>query len=121
MIKIKKLKLKSDFNSVLSPLEAEILKVIWPDKSMRVREIHNILKKKNKVALSSIAVLLDRLHERKIVGRKIETGRGGVRYLYFPLQDEAEFEKSIIDKTVNSLIEKFGSTAVSYFDERFRK
>ncbi len=121
VIKIKKIKLKDNFDSVLSPLEAEILKVIWPDKPMRVREIYNVLKKDNKVALSSVAVLLDRLHERKIVGRKVETGRGGVRYLYFPLQNEAEFEKSVIDKTVNSLIEKFGSTAVSYFNERFKK
>lgn len=109
------------FDSVLSPLESDVLKVIWPDKEMKVREIYKILKPKRKVALSSIAVILDRLFEKKVVDRKIETGRGGIRYLYFPKQNKQQFETSVIDSAVNSLIEKFGHTAVSYFNERFSK
>ena len=118
---MKKIKLAGNFESVLSPLESDILKIIWPNKAMKVREIYSILKKDRKVALSSIAVILDRLHEKRIVDRKIETGRGGVRYIYFPLQSKKEFEKTVIEKTVDSLIQKFGSTAVSYFNERFKK
>ena len=49
----------TDFDSLLSPLEQEVLQVLWPAKSLRVREIHEKLKKK--VALSSVAVILDRL------------------------------------------------------------
>lgn len=118
---MKKIKLKGNFESVLSPLEADILKVIWPNKSMKVRQVYNILKEKRKVALSSIAVILDRLLEKNIVDRRIETGRGGIRYIYFPVKDRREFEKTVIEKTVDTLIEKFGSTAVSYFNERFKK
>jgi len=118
---MKKIKLKGNFESVLSPLEADVLRIIWPNKSMKVREIYTILKKDRMVALSSIAVILDRLYESGIVNRSIETGRGGIRYLYFPLKDKREFEETVIEKTVNSLIEKFGSTAVSYFNERFNK
>ncbi len=109
------------FHSVLSPLESDVLRVIWPDKRMKVREIYRVLKPKRKVALSSVAVILDRLYEKGIVSRKIETGRGGIRYLYFPKQNREEFETSVIDSTVNGLIEKFGPTAVSYFNERFAK
>ena len=109
----------TDFNALLSPLESDVLGILWPDKSMRVREIHQMLKRK--VALSSVAVILDRLHDKGIVSRSIETARGGVRYLYHPMQDQKEFEKSVVEKTVNRLIETFGSTAVSYFNERFRK
>ncbi len=118
---MKKIKLRGNFESLLSPLEADVLGIIWPDKSMKVREIYSILKKDRKVALSSVAVILDRLHEKSVVDRKIETGRGGVRYIYFPLQNKKEFEKTVIEKTVDSLIDKFGSTAVSYFNERFKK
>ncbi len=115
---MKELKLKE----VLSPLEDEILKVIWPDKSLKVREIYEFLKRnKKKVALSSVAVLLDRLHQRKIVGRKVETGRGGIRYTYFPLKDKRGFDRTIIEKVVENLIKKFGDNALSYFDERFSK
>lgn len=109
----------SDFESLLSPLEADVLRVLWPDKAMRVREIHTKLKKK--VAVSSVAVILDRLHEKNIVSRKIETARGGARYIYSPVCDKAGFEKSVVDKTVNKLIEAFGQNAVSYFNERFKK
>jgi predicted transcriptional regulator len=102
-------------------LERDILHVIWPDKKLRVRQIYEKLKDKRKLALSSVAVLLDRLHERGIVARDQETGRGGVRYIYYPTSDKKNFEKSIVEGAVNKLIENFGSTAVSYFNERFAR
>ncbi|MBI4154913.1 BlaI/MecI/CopY family transcriptional regulator [Candidatus Woesearchaeota archaeon] len=115
---MKELKLKE----VLSPLEQEILKVVWPNKSLKVREIYEQLKKsKKKVALSSVAVLLDRLFQKNIVGRKVETGRGGIRYIYFPLKDKKGFDRTIIVKVVDNLIKKFGDNALTYFDERFSK
>jgi len=103
----------------LSPLEKDVLTILWLRKSMKVRDIYNILKKKRKVALSSVAVILDRLYERNVVKRRIETARGGIRYIYSPRQDKGGFEKSVIEITVNKLIERFGSRAVSYFNERF--
>ena len=109
----------ADFDSLLSPLEGDVLKILWPDKKLRVREIHEKLKRK--VALSSVAVICDRLHDKGIVSRKIETARGGVRYVYHPTQDKSSFEKSIVEKTVNKLIEAFGPNAVSYFNDRFIK
>ena len=111
----------SDFDSLLSPLESDVLKILWPNRELRVREIHTKLKPKKKVALSSVAVILDRLHNKGIVARKIETARGGVRYIYYPTQDKSEFEKSVVEKAVNQLIDSFGSNAVSYFNERFKK
>jgi predicted transcriptional regulator len=111
----------TEFDSLLSPLEEDILRVIWPDKRLRVRAIYEKLKGKRKVALSSVAVLLDRLHERGIVGRKVETGRGGVRYVYYPRSNREQFEKSVVESAVNKLIDSFGITAVSYFNERFAR
>ncbi len=111
----------TDFDALLSPLEQDILQVLWQKKSMRVREIYNKLKDKRKLALSSVAVLLDRLYERNIVDREIETARGGVRYVYFAKQDKIGFEKSVVEQTVNKLIDAFGKVATAYFDERFRK
>ncbi len=118
---MKRLKLNGDFDSVLSPLEGDILKVMWPDRKMKVRQVYEKLKPKREVALTSVAVILDRLHDRKIVERDVETGRGGMRYIYYPKKDRAGFEKSIVESTVNRLISRFGSTAVSYFNERFSK
>lgn len=106
---------------VLSPLENDVLNELWPDKKLRVRDIYQKLRKQRKVALTSVAVILDRLFEGGIVNRQIESARGGLRYVYFPKQDKKQFEKSIVEQTVNKLIANFGDAAISYFNERFVK
>ncbi len=121
MKKIKFSTEKQEVPSILSPLESDVLRLLWPDKKLKVRHIYEKLKGTRKVALSSVAVILDRLHEKNIVDRDIETGRGGIRYIYFPRKNKEEFEITIVENTVNSLINKFGNTAISYFNDRFRK
>lgn len=118
---MKRLNLTTNFEHVLSPLEADVLKVLWPNKKLKVRQIFEILKSQRKVALTSVAVILDRLYEKNIVDREVETGRGGLRYLYFPKKNKKQFEKSIVEGAVNKLIDKFGKTAINYFNERFPK
>ena len=118
---MKQIKPRTNFESILSPLENDVLGILWPNKAFKVREIYIKLKGKRKVALSSIAVILDRLYEKSVVDRKVETGRGGVRYIYYPKQDKKQFQISVMDSAVNSLIDKFGNTAVNYFNERFSK
>jgi len=110
----------AEFSTLLSPLERNVLKLLWPDKKMRVKEI--LLKLPSKVALSSVAVICDRLHEKGLLKREIEKSeKDCIRYVYYPSKDKANFEKSVIEKAVNNLINAFGQTAVSYFNERFEK
>jgi predicted transcriptional regulator len=118
---MKKMRAVNHYESILSPLEADVLKILWPGRKMKVREIYTLLKTRKKVALSSVAVILDRLYEKGVVDRTMETGRGGIRYIYFPKKDKRQFEQSVIETAVNGLIEKFGPTAVSYFNERFAR
>ena len=119
---VKKIRMeKTGLETVLSALEADIMHLLWKKSPARVKHIHGELGRKHDVALTTIAVTMDRLHQRKIVERKIEAGRGGLHYLYYPAKLREEFEKGLIDQTVNKLIEVFGTTAVSYFDERFKK
>ncbi|MBI3037373.1 BlaI/MecI/CopY family transcriptional regulator [Candidatus Woesearchaeota archaeon] len=113
--------MKQLFDTVLSPLENDVLNELWPGRALRVREIYQKLKKGRKVALTSVAVILDRLFGKGVVDRKIETARGGLRYVYFPKKDRKQFEKSVVEEAVNKLIAKFGDVAVAYFNERFVK
>ncbi len=106
---------------VLSPLEADVLNKLWPDREMRVRDLYKTLRPERRVALTSVAVILDRLFDKNVVDRKIETARGGLRYIYFPKKDKAQFEKSVVEETVDRLIAKFGEVALLYFNERFVK
>ena len=122
MVTISKIRLqRKGLESLLSPLEADVLKILWTEKEIRVRDIYERLKGKRKVALTSVAVILDRLYKRKFVIRNIEVGRGGYHYIYMPKVTRADFENSVVEKTVNKLIENFGDVAVNYFHERFVK
>ncbi|MBI4168261.1 MAG: BlaI/MecI/CopY family transcriptional regulator, partial [Candidatus Aenigmarchaeota archaeon] len=121
MVKVSSIRFNEKSVAVLSPLENDVIKILWKRKEMRVRDVYSILRTKRKVALTSIAVILDRLHEKKIVARKIAIGRGGEHYIYSSCCSQQDFEQSVIDKTVNRLIDKFGPIAVTYFNERFSK
>ncbi len=121
--------LKSDassegLTSMLSPLEADVCQVLWRNcvhgRKMRVREIHAKLSDR-RMALTSVAVILDRLYKQGLVGREAGTGRGGVYYLYYPKASKEQVEHSLLDSAVNKLIRSFGPSAVSYFNERFSK
>lgn len=106
---------------VLSPLEKDILMVLWKKQQARAREVYQMLKITRELALSSVAVLLDRLYQRKIVDRKVEIAQGGPRYIYSPKQNKNEFETAVVENTVNKLIAAFGKNAIAYFHERFGK
>lgn len=122
MVAVSRIRLqKKGLQTLLSPLECDILEVLWKKEDAKVRDIYKVVRKKRKVALTSIAVILDRLHKRNLVMRKIESGRGGYHYIYGVKISRNDFEQSIIEKTVNKLIESFGSNAVNYFNERFKK
>lgn len=119
-MEVDRIRLHKEKLGVLSPLEMDVLNIIWQcNGGMRVRDIHSSLKRK--VALTSVAVILDRLHEKKLVNRKIETGRGGEHYIYLCKVSQKDFEKDVIEKTVDKLIENYGPTAMNYFNERFRR
>lgn len=122
MVKVKKVHLeKKGVESVLSPLECDVIRVLWKKDRAKVRDIYAVLKKNRNVALTSVAVILDRLHQKNIVSRTIENGRGGGHYIYYPRSSKQELEESVIDHTVKKLMNNFGPVAANYFYKRFSK
>lgn len=122
MVNVEKIRFhRKGYESILSPLEAAILEELWRMNSGKVREIHSVLRQRKRTALTSVAVGLERLHKKGIVMRKVETGQGGVHYVYAPLRSKAAFDKSILESIVDKLIYNFGDNAVNYFNERFSK
>lgn len=122
MVKLKRMRLdKKGMQTFLSPLETDVLTALYKLEKARTREIHRLLGQRRKVALTSVAVMLDRLHQKGIVRRAIEDGRGGGHYIYSPRTSRHEFEESIVDDAVNKLINSFGPVAANYFYKRFSK
>lgn len=122
MVKVKKLSLdRKGCRVFLSPLETDTLLILWKLEKARTREIYRIMKRNRNVALTSVAVTLDRLHKKDIVVRTIENGRGGGHYIYSPKTSRQDFEESVVDNAVNKLINNFGPVAANYFYKRFSK
>jgi len=112
---------KKGAEAFLSPLESKVLETLWKKESAKVRDLHLLLKKDNKVALTSVAVILDRLHKKNLVKRKALPGKGGYHYIYTATLSKKDFEYSMMDKFVEKMIDTFGSSAVAYFNDKFSK
>ncbi len=106
--------------TALSPLEKDVITKMQPQQKYGATEIYTALKKKKKVAPSSVSVILDRLYQKGLVRRETETARGGIRFLYALETNQEKFERSVVESTVNQLVKKFGSKAVAYFNESFK-
>ena len=107
--------------TALSPLEKEIITRLQPQRRYGATEIYTALKKKKKVAQSSVSVILDRLYQKGLLRRETETARGGIRFLYALEANQEKFERSVVESTVNQLVRKFGSKAIAYFNESFKE
>ncbi|MDE1855439.1 MAG: BlaI/MecI/CopY family transcriptional regulator [Candidatus Micrarchaeota archaeon] len=106
----------------LSPLEDAVLNELFSGKELTTREIFRLLnKKKKEAALTSIAVSLDRLHSSGLVSRRIETCRGGLRYLYKSGGNKEDVYRLMVSRSVDKILRRFGPVASSYFNERFNK
>ena len=99
----------------LGPLEASIMDAIWGFKKnpITVREIHLDLNKSKKIAYTTVMSTMDRLFEKGLLDRKIEKGRGGLYYVYWPKLEKRNFQKSAVREVLASLIGNFGEAVTS--------
>ena len=99
----------------LGPLESTIMEAIWGSKKtpITVREIHAALNKTKKIAYTTVMSTMDRLFEKDLLDRKIEKGRGGLYYVYWPKLGKQNFQKSAVREVLASLIGNFGEAVTS--------
>ncbi|MBI2664658.1 BlaI/MecI/CopY family transcriptional regulator [Candidatus Woesearchaeota archaeon] len=99
----------------LSPLESRIIMALKPGKKYRAKDIYMIVR--GRASKSSVSVIMDRLFRKGLVKREVETARGGIRFVYALEKDREMFERNAVEKVVDSLVDKFGSKAIVYFNE----
>ena len=104
---------KEDLTKVLGDLEADIMKTIWNIESGDVKTIHKHLTKERKAAVTTVATVLDRLHEKNLVQREL-VKKGGIRYIYKPSMTRTQFDSTVVSNVLRGLFESFGESAISY-------
>ncbi len=104
-----------DLEAFLGPLEAKVLDTIWSsDKSpVTVRETYEVLAKENKIAYTTVMSTMNRLYEKGFLDRKVEKGKGGLFYDYWPKMERETFERSAVQEVISSLMKNFGGMATS--------
>jgi predicted transcriptional regulator len=103
------------FEGFLGPLGAEILETVWDSESepMTVRKVYEELRKKTKIAYTTVMSTMDRLYDKGLLDRRVERGKGGVFFVYWPKLGKKHFEESAVRTVISSLFRNFGSTVTN--------
>lgn len=99
----------------LGPLEADIVEAVWSSRKRQVtvREIYEILSRRMKIAYTTVMTTMNRLYEKGLLNRRIEKGRGGLYYVYWPNLEKQDFEKAAVREIVSSLLKNFKGVVTS--------
>ncbi|MFW9939059.1 MAG: BlaI/MecI/CopY family transcriptional regulator [Candidatus Thorarchaeota archaeon] len=95
--------------SELGPLELKIMQLMWKNHSSTVREMYEVLSKERKIALTTISTTMNRLFQKGFLTREIETGKGGLFYIYKTKESKKGFEKKISQNLAKQIIKSYGN------------
>lgn len=95
----------------LSPLEQEVMIIVWKLKSCGIREVMNKFKKP--LAYTTVATLLLRLYTKGMVNKKYE----GPKSLYSPKSSSESYGKKVAKSFIMNFFDSFGESAIVSFAE----
>jgi len=104
---------KKDIRKVLGDLEAVVMEATWQLGKGDVKTIHRRVNQEKKVAVTTIATILDRLYKKGLVKRKLLTSQS-LRYEYYPALTKTEFENAVVRDVFKGLLETFEETTIYY-------
>ena len=105
------------FQKTLSPLEQEIMTIVWELKKCSVRDVMEQLNREKKLAYPTVATLLQRLFEKGLVQR----GSRGTVLSYIPKVSKELYSKRTAKSFMRTFVSSFGETAIASFAESIDK
>ncbi len=103
---------------MLGELEKEIMDIMWNTKKpLTVRLVFELLKKKRKIAYTTVMTVMNRLVEKKILKRLTE----GKAYVYKATYSKDKFLTRTSRQIIRSFVSSFGETAIAHFVEEVDK
>ena len=97
----------------LSPLEQEVMIVVWELNSCHARDVVGKFEKTKHLAYTTVATLLNRLYKKGMVNRKNE----GSVFVFSPKSTSEEYSKKIAKSFLHSFFDSFGESALVSFAE----
>lgn len=109
---------KQGVRTVLSPLESEVMEIMWREKRATARTVYTRLKSKHSVNRSTVNVIMGSLRKRGLLTSSVSKGRGGLRYVYKVKISRRRFEREVVGRVLDSLLESFGKTSKRLMREK---
>lgn len=98
--------------SGIGKLEADIMNIIWKsEKSVTVRDVYEELRKKRKIAYTTVMTVMNNLSEKKLLNQD----RAATAYVYTATKTNIEVATSIVDNVVEKILNGSVAPLVSYF------
>lgn len=95
----------------LGNLEQQIMDILWKHHPYSTREVLDSLPTNKAHAYTTIATILLRLCEKRLLVRK-ETNNG---YVYSPKLTKMDYGGKVVKSFLNSFVDSFGDTAIVSF------
>ena len=102
----------NDNIKILGDLESEIMEVIWATGQVSVRSVLLELKKKRKIAYTTVMTVMARLYDKGILKRKMD--KSGA-FVYLQIEDKASFLAKTSKKIIKNFLKEYGDVAVAQF------
>ena len=107
-----------DIRFALGDLEATVLRQLWEtDRALTVKEFQNKILKSRPVAVTTVATILDRLHRKGIVSRRL-IREGGPHYIYSARLTEDRFKHVVVHNVMDALLGGFNDVTVAYLTDK---
>ncbi|MGD6933040.1 MAG: BlaI/MecI/CopY family transcriptional regulator [Candidatus Bathyarchaeia archaeon] len=109
-----------NLEAFLGPLESTIMTAIWDSKTrpITVRDVHESLQNTKKIAYTTVMSTMNRLYEKGLLDRRVEKGKGGLYYVYWPVLEEQAFKKSAVGEVLSSLLDNFSEVVANYLTDK---
>lgn len=102
----------------LGELETKIMEIIWESSnSVSVREVHDYLTTKRRVAYTTVMTIMGRLVDKGLLVRKLQ----GAGYLYQPKLDRDQFVAKAVHKIFRTSVSTLGEEVATYFAKEIQK
>lgn len=103
---------------MIGHLEAEVLLALQRLRTAPTRDVVRELDRRGvRVAYTTVATSLARLHEKGLVRRRREVSRGGERFVY----SSVDFEHKYLVNVLRRVVELFGPAGVVHLNEELAK
>ncbi len=87
--------------TILTEQELEIMKIVWELGTATVREVYEALRKRRKIAYTTVMTMMSILQQKKHLKRRLEDGA----YVYEPRQPREQAINSMVREFVNRVFD----------------